>query len=148
MKHLLLTTIATVVLVGCDAKNNMQWTNEKIEPAYALASDFSKATICEVYRVDDSYPNEQKLQNGGNLHGYTIISKAIPLSEKTRNALSWILTNANTYIRHPVPLDCLFRPGVAFHFTDRKIKVDLLVCFSCNELRYYLNGQIVEESYF
>ena len=88
MKHLLLTTIAALLLVGCGAKNNMQWTNEKIEPAYALASDLSKATICEVYRVDDSYPNEQKLQNGGNLHGYTVISKAIPLSEKSRNALS------------------------------------------------------------
>ena len=100
MKHLLLTTIAAVVLVGCDVKNSMQWTNEKIEPAYALASDLSKATICEVYRVDDSYPNEQKLQNGKNLHGYTIISKAIPLSDKSRNALSRILTNANTYIRH------------------------------------------------
>jgi hypothetical protein len=148
MKSILLTTIAAVVLVGCGAKNNMQWTNEKIEPAYALASDLSKATICEVYRVDDSYPNEQKLQNGGNLHGYTVISKAIPLSEKSRNALSRILTNANTYIRHSVPLDCLFRPGVAFHFTDRSIKVDLLVCFSCNELRYYLNGQIVGKSYF
>ena len=148
MKHLLLTTIAAVVLVGCDVKNSMQWTNEKIEPAYALASDLSKATICEVYRVDDSYPNEQKLQNGENLHGYTIISKAIPLSDKSRNALSRILTNANTYIRHSVPFDCLFRPGVAFHFTDRSRKVDRLVCFSCNELRYYLNDQIVEQSYF
>ena len=148
MKHLLLITIAAVVLVGCGAKNNMQWTNEKIEPAYALASDLSKATICEVYRVDDSYPNEQKLQNGGNLHGYKIISKAIPLSEKSRNALSRILTNANTYIRHSVPLDCLFRPGVAFHFTDRSIKVDLLVCFSCNELRYYMDCHIAVESYF
>ena len=148
MKNLILTTISAVVLVGCDAKKNIQWANEGIEPAYALASDLSKATICEAYRVDDSYPNEQKLQNGGNLHGYTVISKAIPLSEKSRNALSRILTNANTYIRHSVPLDCLFRPGVAFHFPDRSIKVDLLVCFSCNELRYYLNGQIVGKSYF
>ncbi|MDP7048691.1 MAG: hypothetical protein QF721_04505 [Verrucomicrobiota bacterium] len=148
MKHILLTTITVVLLLGCDAKNNMQWTNEKMEPAYALASDLSKATICEVYRVDDSYPNEQKLQNGGNLHGYTIISRAIPLSGKSRNALSQILTNSNTYIRHSVSPDCLFRPGVAFRFTDGSIKVDLLVCYSCNELRYYLNGQIVRESFF
>ena len=61
MKHLLLTTIAAVLLVGYDTKNNMQWTNEKIEPAYALASDLGKATISEVYRVDDPYPNEQKV---------------------------------------------------------------------------------------
>ncbi len=68
--------------------------------------------------------------------------------KKSKNALSRILTNANTYIRHSVPLDCLFRPGVAFHFTDKSVKVDLLVCFSCNELRYYLNSQIVGGSYF
>ena len=147
MKHILIT-IAAVVLVGCGAKKNMQWTNEKIEPAYALASDLSKATICEANRVDDSYPNEQKLKNDGNLHGYTVISDAIPLSEKSRNELSRILKNANTYIRHSVPIDCLFRPGVAFRFTDRSIKVDLLVCFSCNELRYYMDCHIVGESYF
>ena len=147
MKHILIT-IAAVVLVGCGAKKNMQWTNEKIEPAYALASDLSKATICEANRVDDSYPNEQKLKNDGNLHGYTVISDAIPLSEKSRNELSRVLKNANTYIRHSVPIDCLFRPGVAFRFTDGNTKVDLLVCFSCNELRYYMDCHIVGESYF
>tara|TARA_B100000686_G_C16712981_1_gene930306 strand:- start:904 stop:1416 length:513 start_codon:yes stop_codon:yes gene_type:complete len=147
MKCILLT-ITVVLLAACDAKNNMQWTNEKIKPALALASDLSKATICEVYRVDDSYPNKQKLQNSEKLHGYTIISKAISLSEQSKNALSKTLNNANTYIRHSVPIDCLFRPGIAFCFTDEKIKVDLLVCFSCNELRYYLNDQIAGESYF
>ena len=73
MKQLLIT-IAAVVLVGCGAKRNMQWANVKMEPVHALASDLSKATICEVYRGDDSYPKEQKIQNGGNLHGYTVIS--------------------------------------------------------------------------
>ena len=148
MKQILFTTIAALVLVGCGAKRNMQWANVKMDPVHALASDLSKATICEANRVDDSYPNEQKLKNDGNLHGYTVISDAIPLSEKSRNALSQILTNANTYIRHSVPLDCLFRPGVAFHFPDKSVKVALLVCFRCNELRYYLNGQIVGKSYF
>ena len=150
MKHLLLPTIAALVLLGCGAKRNMQWqwANVKIEPAYALASDLSKATICEVYRVDDSYPNKQKIQSGGHLHGYTVISNAIPLSKKSRVVLSRILTNTDTYFRHSVPPDCLFRPGVAFHFTEKNIKVELLVCFSCKELRYYLNGQIVGTSYF
>ena len=142
MKHLLLPTIAALVLLGCGAKRNMQWqwANVKIEPAYALASDLSKATICEVYRVDDSYPNKQKIQSGGHLHGYTVIANAIPLSKKSRVVLSRILTNTDTYFRHSVPPDCLFRPGVAFHFTEKNIKVELLVCFSCKELRYYLNG--------
>ena len=148
MKQILITTIAAVVLVGCGAKRNMQWANVKMEPVHALASDLSKATICEVYRVDDSYPKEQKIQNGGNLHGYTVISNAIPLSKQSRNVLSRILTNADTYFRHAVPTNCLFRPGVAFHFTERNIKVDLLVCFSCNELRFYLDGEIVGNSHF
>ena len=126
MKHLLLPTIAALVLLGCGAKRNMQWqwANVKIEPAYALASDLS------------------------NLHGYTVISNAIPLSKKSRVVLSRILTNTDTYFRHSVPPDCLFRPGVAFHFTEKNIKVDLLVCFNCKELRYYQNGQIVGTSYF
>ena len=58
------------------------------------------------------------------------------------------LKDAKTYINYSVPRDCLFRPGVAFHFAKQNRKVDVLVCFSCNELRYYLNDKIVGQSYF
>jgi hypothetical protein len=118
-----------------NARQSMQWTNDKIDPAFAIASDLNKATTCEVLRVDDSYPNEREPQNGEDLHGYAILSKAAPLSGKSRDALSGILADPSIYIRYKDPPDCSFRPGIAFRFTDGSIKVDLLVCFSCRELQ-------------
>ena len=59
-----------------------------------------------------------------------------------------VLKDAKTYIRHAVPSDCLFRPGVAFRFNNGGKNVVLLVCFSCNELRYYMDCHIIGESYF
>ena len=45
--HNIITTIAALVLVGCDAKRNMQWANVKMEPVHALASDLSKARFAK-----------------------------------------------------------------------------------------------------
>ncbi len=126
----------------------MQWTNDKIGPAFTLASDLKKATNCEVLRVDDSYPNEREVQNDDNLHGYAILSKAVTMPEKSRDALSTILANPKTYVRYEEPPDCSFRPGIAFRFTDGSVQVDLLVCFSCRELQYYLDGEVVGTSFF
>jgi len=103
---------------------------------------------CAVYRVDDSYPGERKNQEGDSLHGYAILSDAEALTFGTRQELSSIIDNPNTYFRYEVPPDCLFRPGVAFRFKDKKTKVDLLVCFSCSEFRYYLDGKVVGQSFF
>ena len=144
----ILITIAAVLLLGCSLAEKMQWTNEKMAPAHIIASDLRNAAICEVYRVDDSYPNGRQLINGEPLHGYKILSEPIPLTKRSREELLRILTDAKIYIRHSVSPDCLFRPGFAFRFTDGNTKVDLLVCFSCNELRYYMDCHIVGESYF
>jgi hypothetical protein len=103
---------------------------------------------CAAYRLDDSYPGEREKQEGESLHGYAILSDAEALTYGARQELSSIIDNPNTYFRYEVPPDCLFRPGVAFRFKDKKTKVDLLVCFSCSELRYYMDGKVVGQSFF
>jgi len=85
---------------------------------------------------------------GKKVHGFFILSEAQPMKDDARKALSQILLKPNACFEHAVPVDCAFRPGIAFRFTNGTIEVDLLVCFSCNELRYYLDGNSVGESYF
>jgi hypothetical protein len=116
--------------------------------AISIASFKNPNTICEVLRVDDSYPGEGQEQNGNSLHGYEIISDFVVLNSASRKELSSIIEDHDTYLRNAIPMDCLFRPGVAFRFSDQQNQVDLLVCFSCNELRYYLNRRVVGQSYF
>ena len=113
-----------------------------------LIAELHKAKTCEVYRVDDSYPGENRLNKGKKVHGFFVLSEVYPMKDDGIKALSKILLKPNTYFEYAVPIDCAFRPGIAFRFTNGKIEVDLLVCFSCNELRYYLDGNSVGESYF
>ena len=113
-----------------------------------LVAELHKAKTCEVYRVDDSYPEGNRINKGNEIHGFSVLSEARPIKDDERKALSQILLNPNTYFEHSVPVDCGFRPGIAFRFSDGIIEVDVLVCFSCRELRYYSAGKLVGESHF
>jgi hypothetical protein len=140
-------TVFTFLLVFSSC-NSSYWKNEDMKRAISIASFKNPNTTCEVLRVDDSYPGEGQEQNGNSLHGYEIISDFVVLNSASRKELSSIIEDHDTYLRNAIPMDCLFRPGVAFRFSDQQNQVDLLVCFSCNELRYYLNRRVVGQSYF
>jgi hypothetical protein len=133
------------VLSSC---RKSHWKNDAMKKAISTTSFANPHMTCDACRVDDSYPGERKIQDGEELHGYAIISDAVTLPFKSQKELSSIIGNPNTYFRHSTPIDCLFRPDVAFRFNNKKTRVDLLVCFTCNELRYYLDGKIVGQSYF
>ena len=143
----LLSIIGAASLFGCSSAEHMQW-NDEAESVHAIALGLKESTICEVYKVDDSYPNGHEIKSVEPLHGYGMLSKPIALSKKNRKDLMRVLKDAKTYIAYEVPSDCLFRPGVAYRFNDGGKKVELLVCFSCNELRYYMDCHIIGESRF
>ena len=140
-------TVFTFLLVLSSCKSS-HWKYEDMKRAISITSFKNPNTTCEVLRVDDSYPREGKTKDGHSLHGYEIISAAEALNSASRKELSSIIEDNDTYFRHSVDIDCAFRPGVAFRFSDQQNQVDLLVCFSCYELRYYLNGKVVGQSYF
>ena len=140
-------TVFTFLLVLSSCKSS-HWKNEDMKRAISITSFKNPNTTCEVLRVDDSYPGEGKAKDGHSLHGYEIISTVVALNSASRKELSSIIEDHHTYLRNAIPMDCLFRPGVAFRFSDQQNQVDLLICFSCNELRYYLNGRVVGQSYF
>ena len=114
----------------------------------AVTSSMNSQASCVVYRLEDSYPSSEEAKKEKYLHGYTILAGPIDLSIENRKALHSIIESRSTYVENAVPVDCSFLPGVAFCFTDKLNRVDLLVCFTCRELRYYLNGEIVWQSYF
>jgi len=137
--------IFLLLFSSCKSSN---WENDKMLEVITTTSFSNPASTCMAYRLDDSYPGEAKKHEGDFLHGYAVISDAIALNSDLRKKLSSIIEDHNTYNRHSIPVDCFFRPGIAFSFKDQKSKVDLMVCFSCNELRYYMNSEIIDQSYF
>ena len=114
----------------------------------AVTSSINSQASCIVYRLADSYPDLDATKMGEYLHGYEIVSGPIDLSIENQKALHSIIESRSTYIEHAVPVDCSFLPGVAFCFADKQTWLDLLVCFTCSELRYYLNGEVFWQSYF
>ena len=114
---ILLSIFGAASLFGCSSVEQIK-KNEKVEPAHAIALGLKQSTICEVYMVDDSYPNGRQVENGEPLHGYGMLSKPITLRKKNSEDLMRVLTDTKTYISHAVPPDCLFRPGVAFRFNN------------------------------
>ena len=148
MKPHVIQSIIILCLLALSSCWKSYWKNDAMEKALSTTSFSNPHMTCAAYRVDDSYPGEGKKQEGDSLHGYAIISDALALNSGSRKELSSIIEDHDTCFRHSIPIDCSFRPGVAFRFQDKKTNVDLLVCFSCNELRYYLDGKVVGQSYF
>ena len=114
----------------------------------ALNPSVNSQASCVVYRLEYLHPGSDEANKEKYLHGYSILSGPIDLSIENHKALHSIIESRSTYVEHAIPADCSFLPGVAFCFTDKQNRVDLLVCFTCSELRYYLNGEIVWQSYF
>ena len=119
------------------------------EAAYALLADLSKSRVCEAYRIDgyarsgpsarDDAPGT-KTDKARELRGYPIISGPMVLDEASRATLSKVLTDPNTYLWDSAKA-CEFVPGIALRLSDANVQVDVLVCFSCDELEIYTNGK-------
>ena len=101
----------------------------------------------EAYEVMVSISADQKEGQSQSLHGYPIVSGPLTIDLTDQKDFQSILQSKDTYLEYAVPRDCAFQPGVAFRFTEKKV-VDILVCFKCAELRYYLNGEMIWQTYF
>ncbi|MDC1004202.1 hypothetical protein OAQ34_01130 [Opitutales bacterium] len=140
--------ISFLMLFSSCKEIESHWKSDDMKKVISATSFANSNMTCRAFRVYDSYPDGEKKLDGHSLHGYEIISAAEALNSASRKELSSIIEDHDTYLRNAIPMDCLFRPGVAFRFSDQQNQVDLLICFSCNELRYYLNGRVVGQSYF
>ena len=151
MKLIITSSIILLTLVGCNGQFFGGKSVESViegEGALFLINNLNKIQSCEVYRVDDSYPGESDVVFGKKIHGYGVISGPIELDVNNKIFLSSILVDPNTYFDYSKPIDCLFRPGIAFRLTDNSNELNLLICFSCNELKYFTSSEKVGGSYF
>ena len=144
------------LVVGCATENppitnkhqaDLSKTDSRVqalvggEAAALLIADLSKAKTCDAYRID-GFAREAKGDDPTTLHGYPILSGPSPINDASRATLSNVLNDPNTYLWN-VDKACEFLPGVALRFTGGNVNVDVLICFSCDELEIYTNGKQV-----
>jgi len=123
------------------------WECEIGKPVFSAVARTLANGSCEVYEITVPISADQKEGQGMSLYGYPIVSGPRTIDLTDQKALQLILQSRDTYLTNAVPQDCAFQPGVAFRFKDKSV-VDILVCFKCSELRYYLNGEMIWQTYF
>jgi len=135
-----------VFLASCKEDQEF-WESEIGKPVFSAVASTLTNGSCEAYKVTVTISADQKEGQSQSLHGYPIVSGPRTIDSTDQKALKSILQSKDTYLTNAVPHDCAFQPGVAFRFKDKSV-VDILVCFKCSELRYYLNGELIWQTYF
>jgi len=138
--------LSLVFLASCKEDQEF-WENEIGMPVFSAVARTLANGSCEAYEVTIPFSADQKVGQSQSLHGYPIVSGPRTIDSTDQKALQLILQSRDTYLENTVPHDCAFQPGVAFRFTEKSV-VDILLCFKCAELRYYLNGEIIWQTYF
>jgi len=74
--------------------------------------------------------------------GAEIVSGPVRVDDNTARDLAEILKSPGTYSWDSAK-GCIFDPGVAFRFGGKSSIIEVVFCFSCNELQIYQGGQRV-----
>jgi hypothetical protein len=102
--------------------------NREKGPIAAILLDADKV---EPYKIGIS--EEFEFERG--IDSQTILYKAKPLSRNVSTRLATLLLDPRSYESPGNGMKpCIFEPGVAFRFWKRGQFLDVLICFSCNQL--------------
>ena|GEM_PF-772982 len=123
--------------------------------AATLIRDLSQSTTCLAYRIGGFQVGQGPLapevppaktktaqkSNPQTIHGYPVTSHAVPIDSESQATLSQILHAPETYLWDSAKA-CEFLPGIALQLAADDITLDILICFSCDELVFYANGEL------
>ena len=144
---------------GCDSESPIAQTEqpasvantdprvEKLvggKTAASLIADLSLAKTSTAYRIASFQSGQKPLPPTDKpqaIHGYPVTSSAVPIDDLSRVTLSKILGAPDTYLWDDAKA-CEFLPGIALQFAADNITLDILICFSCDELVFYANGEL------
>ena len=88
------------------------------------------ATKVRAYRVKELRDQQEK--GAEKIFHHTITSELREVDAATAKELVAILGDRTTY--HDFPLECTFDPAVGFRFENESERIDVLVCFACQQI--------------
>jgi len=107
-----------------------------------LGGDASVALIRDAaitaYRIDGM---GRGAGPGKRLHGYPVLQGPVDVDEESRAALASVLLDDGTY-EWDSSKTCEFLPGVLLRY-EADVPVDVLLCFSCDELEVFVGKRQV-----
>jgi len=113
------------------------------QAAYRLLLNPDTAAGREAYRIDGmaGWTHDDADQRR-KIHAFPIISGPVPIDDASAATLANVLTDDDTYL-WDIAKACEFMPGVALRYDGDETQIDILLCFSCDELEVYRDGQKV-----
>jgi hypothetical protein len=96
-------------------------------------------TQVEAYRIDGMAFMEGRADGAEKtIQGFPVLAGPVPVDAPTAGVLADVLGSDDTYL-WDVAKACEFLPGVAYRYREPGTTVDVLICFSCDELEVFVN---------
>lgn len=144
MHRLVAPVFAACLLAACTAPNAPSYRVEQLlggSESTALLNHPSRAEKVEAYRIDGMAFMEDRADGAAEtIHGFPVLSGPVPVDDASLATLSDLLTSDSTYL-WDVAKACEFLPGVAIRYQRPPLGVDVLICYSCDELEVYVDGK-------
>jgi len=127
--------------VGCTAPGSPSARVERLlgpgTPTRLVTRPEASTTI-EAWRIDGMAFMERRADGAQDtLHGYPVLAGPVPVDAESAAVLADVLGDDDTYL-WDVAKGCEFLPGVAVRWREGEATVDVLFCFSCDELETYV----------
>lgn len=96
----------------------------------------------EAFRLDPSNPPSPALAGAPRLGDFAVTAGPVAVDAASAQELTSVLLDADTYdwLRAK---GCDFQPGVGLRFVKEASRVEVVLCFSCDELMIFRHGQRV-----
>ena len=126
---------AGVALGGCAGPD---WRGVQIYGGAGSIEILTHPAKAEAFRIEprSARPDEERLGD------YPVVRGPVTLSAEDTAALSALLLDPDTYDWHSAK-GCEFRPGVGLRLHREASRVEIALCFECDELVIYRYGRRV-----
>ncbi|MCG3134520.1 MAG: hypothetical protein HMLKMBBP_01834 [Planctomycetes bacterium] len=114
----------------------------------SVLRDGSSAVRREAFRIDGAGHRDDGHRDAGHrdgasdgfrIHGWPVLAGPVDVDAATAASLADVLLADGTY-EWDMSKACEFTPGLAIRETRGTLSVDVLVCFSCDEVGIWTNG--------
>jgi hypothetical protein len=105
--------------------------------SWLLPADFQSSQVFnfvgaqEIIRYPDSVTIHRASSTGISLMGYNFSARGAPVSNEDIQILQDVVTSPTTY---SMTSACIFSPGVLYRLAKGDRRLDLLICFTCEDM--------------
>lgn len=136
----LVLAIAASALTGCAGPSSRVVDLMGGQSAADVLADRTDAVVREAFRIQGDDPLGPKDPSApGTIHGYPVTAGPVSVDAATGAAIAEILLDDDTYVWRSAKA-CKFLPGVAIRERRGETVVEVLLCFGCDEVQFWLDG--------